>query len=266
MGHCAKQRGDKNSSKTRVQPFFSRVTGLWLERLLGEVAGTTQNPVARRLHRLACTDASLPRCEFERKLTAPQAFLEWLVCNPDRLQWPGKRGKRKQYGAETQANRSALVDGTPIQRKEAQAEALARLREGLCQERRWWVFEGRTHVDFCVETAGFILLVEGKRTDKLSERTDWFPRNQLVRNLECAHSAARKAGKDFGVLLLVEREPRELTLDVVAQSLPHFSEPERQALMQHYLGFLTWGQACKTVGIDASELPQSVSRCLDVGS
>jgi hypothetical protein len=58
-------------------------------------------------------------------------------------------------------------------------------------------------VDCCLEADKIVLLIEGKRTESLSESTAWYSgRNQLHRTLEAARDLA--AGREFGVLVIGE--------------------------------------------------------------
>lgn len=127
----------------------------------------------------------------------------------------------------------------------AQREALAALEQTGAKrsQGKWWAFEGTTSVDCYLETENLILLIEGKRTEPLSACVNWYPgRNQLVRNLEEAQELAND--KPFAVLLIAEDNFDPLTPEIISISLPHFSSEERQTLMQHYLGCLTWRQVC----------------------
>jgi hypothetical protein len=106
---------------------------------------------------------------------------------------------------------------------------------------KWWAFEGFTEVDCYLETDRFLLFVEGKRTEPLSESTVWYKgRNQLIRNLEVAEELA--GTKDYGVMLISEDPMPEPTHAEVDTSLPHLSPEHRDELMKHFLGCRTWRQ------------------------
>ena len=102
-----------------------------------------------------------------------------------------------------------------------------------------------------------ILFVEGKRTEGLSPSTEWFPnRNQLWRNLDILSTVAAATGKRYGLLLLAEECRPVADFD---ESLPHLAPYERDFLRPHYLGCLTWRQACKATGvIDYEDLPKTI--------
>ena len=203
----------------------------------------------------------LERC-FEFSVAPGRRFLRWLLENPDRMTWPVSAGQRKSYSATTQARREGLIGhkGDSVQ-KQAQASALRSLnRHGPEKSRRqWWAFEGFTEVDCCLETDRLVLLIEGKRTESLSESTAWYSgRNQLHRNLEAARDLA--AGREFGVLVIGEDEIAETALGSSERGLPHLNTAERAELMSHYLGTLTWSQVCEVTGIDYRSLPRNVAR------
>src|SRR5204863_9653434 len=116
----------------------------------------------------------------------------------------------------------------------------------------WWAFEGFSHVDCCLITDKMVLLVEGKRTEHVSDAISWRSRNQLWRNVEVAHQFAH--GKEFGVLVAVEEEQhgRDALAEAdrnLAASYPHLSAWERAALSKHLLGFVTWPQIVEHFGL-----------------
>jgi hypothetical protein len=54
-------------------------------------------------------------------------------------------------------------------------------------------------------------LIEGKRTEPISDSTDWFPgRNQIIRNLEVAQALV-DSRKNFAVLVCTETPPIDLS-------------------------------------------------------
>jgi len=196
---------------------------------------------------------------FEKTIPPADGFLRWLILNPDRMTWP-RRGKQT-YSSNAQIKREQLFGRHGNEAvKTAQLEALGEL-ERLGAQRshgKWWSFEGITQVDCFLETENFILLVEGKRTESLSSKTDWYPhRNQLIRNLEVAQEISGR--KSFAVLVIAEDEIGEIPEDVIQQSLPHFTKPECDALMQHYLGCILWEDVCSATGISYQNLPDTVA-------
>lgn len=276
-------KGLYNSSLTRVYPLFGRLIDQdpsgrsWLPNLLQNaldlpgqkavfpvqtgpllpwvVAKRTISGNVLKYHGLNCIE--LPSC-FEKSIPPSDRFVRWLIEHPERLTWPDN-GKT-HFSLNAQAKREDLLGWLGTERQaSAQQEALTELaKKGASRShRKWWAFEGTTSVDCFLETENLILLIEGKRTEPLSGSVSWYPgRNQLVRNLEVAQELAGK--KHFAVLVIADKCISPLPSKVVADSLPHFSDEERQGLMRHYLGCLTWRQACEAVNIPYKDLPETV--------
>lgn len=270
-----------NSSITRVRPVFRALLGddptgsSWLPKILGlsdsglsfTEARTTPGvlfPAVSEKRTFAdplLGNIGLERC-FEFSVPPGEPFLRWLLQNPDRLTWPASEGHRVIYGATTQKRREALVGlaGEPA-RKEIQGTALRALDEKGPERsaRQWWAFEGFTEVDCCLETEKLVLLIEGKRTESLSESTAWFQgRNQLHRNLEAARDMSH--GREYGVLVISEEDVPEAAFGDPASGLPHLSIADRSELMSHFVGCVTWSDVCAATGVDFRSLPRNVAR------
>jgi hypothetical protein len=208
----------------------------------------------------------------ERKLPPPEAFLRWLIENPDQMTWP-KNG-RASFSPETMRWREKLMGRRdmaiePVDqhtklreagRMEAQLRAMAELSRcgSAGSNNKWWAFEGRTSVDCYLGTDRLRIYVEGKRTDILSPSTDWYPkRNQLIRNLE---SARHDSGQTpFACLVIAEEKTEQIPASVLQDSLPHLKEQERGQLFRHFLGIITWREACEATGVNYGDLPATVS-------
>jgi hypothetical protein len=167
--------------------------------------------------------------------------MRWLISNPEKLSWPKKsKSELRRYSDEVQVLREALYYEGPKQLGAIEA-AMKELVKVTAKgsSRKWWAFEGFTSVDCWLETDKLVLLVEGKRTDKVAKSTHWYPkRNQLVRNLE----VISELDKPAFLLLAVEKEPTDLTPGEVAKSTPHLDESQQAALMSHSLGYATWDE------------------------
>jgi hypothetical protein len=166
------------------------------------------------------------------------------------------------YGQRTQKLRENLIDGPEDARRRAQAQALDELAR--CGPRRskrqWWAFEGHTEVDCWLETEHLLLFVEGKRTDTLSSKTDWFPvRDQLVRNLEVIGDCA--GARWAGVLLVTETPEPDLTMERIVASSPHLTDAMVQRLFDRYLGQTTWRTLCERLDLNYLDLPETVEGC-----
>lgn len=263
-------KGQFNSSITRVRPVFQELihredtswfgdlVNLFPNQMIFQIntkpVSICQSSLQRRsyhdkiLKQYKIETIQLENC-FEFSLPPSNAFLKWLIENPDQLQWPNGQS----YGEPTQLKRRALLDGD----KNIQSEALQALAESGAEKssKKWWAFEGFTEVDCLIETDTLILAIEGKRTEKgPSAGVNWYPaRNQIVRNLE---SVKRYAGdKPFAVILIDEKNSFELTQEIINDSLPHLSAKQRTELVSHYLGSTTWKNVCEATGIDYASLP-----------
>jgi hypothetical protein len=270
-----------NSSITRVRPVFQALLGRdptgasWLPPLLSlskstGVSLTTISEPGRLLPAVSekrmyadpvLGPIPLERC-FEFSVAPGSSFLRWLLTHPEQLTWPMSDGRRSTYSVATQARREALtgLNGEAAKRA-AQTSSLGFLdRHGPERSsRQWWAFEGFTEVDCCLETDKLVLLIEGKRTESLSESTEWYSgRNQLHRNLEAARELAR--GREFGVFLIGEAEIPPSALGNPEEGLPHLTSEERADLMTHYLGSHTWRQVCNVTGIGFNALPRNLAR------
>ncbi len=102
----------------------------------------------------------------------------------------------------------------------------------------------------------YTLLVEGKRTEGLSEKTRWLPgRNQLARNLEAAAEM-----RSAGVLLAVEEWISDLDVNaIVERGCPHLDEAQRQRLVARFLGQVTWRELCYMTGVEWASLPDAIA-------
>jgi hypothetical protein len=273
-------KSQENSSLTRVRPYFRETfcqdhTGsIWLPQLLSIVHNNQD--YAHHLSSLNCMifsellgkriysdkiikKISLEKC-FEYSLPPTRIFLQWLIEHHDKLTWPRHGRKERQYGDSTQAHRENLLGRNGKTKQiDARNTALNLLSENgtLGSKRKWWAFEGFTEVDCLLETDDFLLGIEGKRTEKVSPATHWYPkRNQIIRNLEVLKE---KAGtKEYAILLMNEDGKDPITDTYVVNSLPHYSEQEIAEIKKHYLGAVSWRQACKAVGLDYNALPVTI--------
>ena len=262
--------GLKNSSLTRVRPYFANLflqdkTGLsWLPKLinlahLNRDTATSMIKLNCRIQEQLAVNKMIDGLQcFEYPLAPSKAFLEWLIRNPGSLSWPDN-GKMI-YGEPTQSKREEWFGKHGnIRQKEAIAEALGHLMQSGAESssQKWWEFEGFTKIDCLLETDDFLLGIEGKRTDKVSPATDWYTqRNQIIRNLEVLKEKAET--KEYALLLMSENGKDPITDNDFTNSLPHYSEQEIAEIKTHYLGAVSWRQACEAVGLDYSVLPETI--------
>lgn len=203
FSRSGKGMGEKNSSLTRVQPIFQAIenAGKNAAELLLECAHSGNTFIEK----LKVLDQNIIDRGAEKKLPPPGEFLRWLVQNPLEMTWPTDRNKVDLvYGEDTQQKREKLIRS---QDESVKQEAIKYLYASVLSERKWYIFEGPTYIDYFIETNSTVFVIEGKRTEKLASSTDWYPaRNQLFRNLEVAQEYARKQGKEFVVFVAAESE------------------------------------------------------------
>ena len=266
--------GVKNSSLTRVQPVVNGLLKLdatgerWLPRLV-EMAASSRPTATTPLQIGGLLQEETPPpprlgTVFERIVPPPTAFIRWLLEHPERM----SVANPVSFGAKS-ANaiqwRRKLFAGSPEERRDARAEGVRQLeRHGAKGSgRKWWAFEGFSHIDCCLITEKLVLFIEGKRTEALSASTRWFTqRSQLWRNVETAREFA--SGKEFAVILAVEGDEQGQEALAAADaalegSYPHLAPNEREELANHFLGYTTWGAIVAEFGLPEACLIRTLS-------
>lgn len=275
-----KVKGMYNSSLTRVRPFFQRLFELdstgrqWLppllkalplnkalsEKLSNSNAMITKDSLQKREYNDKIMQLiDLESC-FEYRIPPTMCFLSWALNNPDMLTWP-ENGK-KEFSTETQYKRECLFGhhGVSLQQS-TKEEGLSLIdSEGVYRSsKQWWAFEGFTEMDCLIETDEYLLGIEGKRTEFISSSTYWFQdRNQVARNLECLKEIADHKGKKYAFILITENGQDPISRNHFIHSLPH-DETLAVELYNHYLGCLSWDDACKATGISNQCLLDDIS-------
>jgi hypothetical protein len=260
--------GLHDSSLTRIRPFFETLIARdpagesWLPDLLKaahhgeEILGDVLSAPGTLESALTTKDRNgLLRC-FEFGVGAPKELLRWYVRHPEKLVWP----HAKTYSDETVRMRRALLSTHDGIRADAQRQALDYIDAKSPKTRGWWRFEGTSMIDCVLMTPQVVVTIEGKRTESLSAATDWYPeRSQLVRNLEAAKQLANE--RTWATLLLSEvlvPEGSDAGLNAtLPASAPHLDDSGRDELRAHYLGNLTWQEACQATGVRFESLPRT---------
>jgi hypothetical protein len=273
--------GEKNSSLTRVQPVFNELLNRWpsgqdwVQRLC-EMATATRASARPQGNMGPLMPQETPQVAkrvgkvFERAISAPTAFLRWLIRHPERMHCSDEVnfGSRDPGVSEW---RRKLLRGNAEERKDAIDEGLKALENTPAVQWRgkWWVFEGRSHIDCCLMTEQCVLFVEGKRTESVSPATQWFTqRSQLWRNVETAQEFA--AGKQFGVILAVEtdvdgRVALEQAATTLVASYPHLDDSSCEELSRHLLGYVTWPAIVREFGLPETCLIDRVAPSGEIG-
>jgi len=185
--------------------------------------------------------------KHERRLDAHPELLRWLIKNLE----GGTGGLRTS--ATTREHRDKLIarDPTTINL------ALQLLKDSVVRP-KWYVLEGPSQPDAYLEAAHFILVIEGKRTERgQTTTTSWMSnRNQMLRHMDAAAWNASPGKRVYGLMIVEGMEGGDdawnaegdaIMSDVVMNSsLPHLRPDERQALASGFLGFTTWQRVCRT--------------------
>ena len=230
--------GEYDSSRTRVVPVFSALmdrdpTGRsWLPVLLklgsrcsGRIEGVDPGSLISG-HQRWWGDNEL-------RVDPPKALLRWLFQN---LKEPAS--ERLWGDGETKRNRERLVaqDSTTI------GEALHLLEQGF-KPRVRYVLEGQSRPDAYLETESAILVVEGKRTERVpTTTTTWMPRrSQMLRHLDAAWEV-RKGKRVLGMMIVegpggadaenpseywLEETDAQVKPEMLKDSFPHRTPEER---------------------------------------
>jgi hypothetical protein len=283
-----KPRKLKDSSKTRVIPFFSylfKQYGFgtrWIPALLG--MATRNQDIASMISAMNCSISIDKRNQktadlvdrqqnwrdcFEYSIAPSGAFLRWLILNPEELTWPKTKGVENIFeNSRTQQMRTSLIHpANDNEREVVQQYALHQIEmisnRGIVvkaskdKAEAWVKFEGYTRLDCLLETADFVLAIEGKRNEGVSRSIHWYPqRNQIVRNLEVLREYA---GTKQYALILMNKDGTDPIKDAdFVLSLPHMSRKTVQEISRHYLGSISWREACEVLNVPYSNLPDTV--------
>lgn len=250
--------GRNDSSKTRVVPVFAALKHMdptgrtWLRRLMTLGSSSVNVSTLESVGELPATHPDWWG-KNERRLPPPPRLLKWLVQN---VSAPATENGWAGGVAKTKRRRLVSGDAKTI------AEALHLLRERPTR-RAWYVLEGESRPDACLETDRVLLVVEGKRSESgATSATTWMPRrSQILRHMDAATEIA-DGRRVFG-LMIVEGLPGadgpsqywlteaadQVAHTLVADSLPHRTALEREQVVDGFLGVTTWQCMCREFGL-----------------
>jgi hypothetical protein len=251
-----------DSSLTRVAPVFSQIP-------LTQDPGSLLRLLA--LPQFGHQDAAPPATrgpitdgphfgDHERSLDAPLSLLSWLIRHPEKL-------RQRKAADEAGGPRRALLDGD----RGTMLEALRLLSTGSAE--RWHIFEGQSCPDVYIETAGLIVVVEGKRTEHgPTTQTTWMEvRHQMLRHIDCAWEI--RGSKQVLGFFIVEGDgaatavpakwqafAREtISPAAIAASLPHRGPEEERQIAACFAGATTWQRVCQEFGLAWQSLPDTTA-------
>uniref|UniRef100_C6DZE9 Uncharacterized protein n=1 Tax=Geobacter sp. (strain M21) TaxID=443144 RepID=C6DZE9_GEOSM len=249
--------GKYNSTETRVTPIFKALmdddpTGnRWLLPIL-TLGSRSEGRLGEQPYLLAPRDQRYWG-KNERRLLPPLSLLKWLAENISAPVHESLWG-----GPATRAKRERLVNRDPATRDEA-----LQLLKGPYRK-AWYTLEGKSQPDAFFEGENFIVVIEGKRTERRSTTTTaWMPeRNQMLRHMDAAWELAQ-GKKVLGLMIVEGEEPGKLypskhwisesdkvaMQETLTTSLPHRTESERDLIAEGYLGVTTWQRVCWELGV-----------------
>ncbi len=254
--------GKKDSSETRVWPVFNSKdkTGcLWLPKFL--VLPKGGNP----LNLPSNADFEIEEYRLgdnEKKLDLPISLLSWLIRHPQKLSKLSENNLNSD--TEKDKKRKALLEGS----NECLNEALNLLRNNP-QKENWHIFEGTTQPDVFIKTPDFIIVIEGKRTEREpTKSTKWMKvRHQMLRHIDCAFEISGKR-KVIGFFIVegdgkncdvpdkwISYAKETISSKVIESSLPHRKPEEQICIASSFIGVTTWQEVCKVFGMDYDKLP-----------
>lgn len=187
--------------------------------------------------------------EFEFAVAPPKAYLTYLLNNlAERSRLTSDEISAKDLSENTKEKRLHVLNKNLTVLREAQNNLQISASPG-----NWWVLEGNTMVDCALFFENATVFIEGKRTEKkLTDDITWDKsRSQIGRLLEGLQGFPCRT-ENYYVLLIVDDDPRyalplaqelDNNLEFLHKSWPHRTTPEREEMVQHYLGYITW-QAC----------------------
>lgn len=265
--------GQYDSSRTRVAPFFEAL------RLADPTGAAWLTPLlALPTHGSAAADRAvsppLRKGEWyprEAKLPPPPVLLHWLVDHVAELALgtAPPTGVLAHRSRGEDDKRSRLLAGDPVAIREAHE-----LLERRGSASAWYVLEGASRPDALLATDDAIVVVEGKRTEAgPTTSTTWLSgRHQMLRHLDAALELCTDNQRLLGFFLVQGEDaaptqvPRAwqraatdtMRPEVLATSLPHRREAERERIAQAFLGVATWQGACEALGVAYADLPTRV--------
>ena len=230
--------GKYNSSTYRVVPLMEHIKNN-LER------------ISQLLSLFNISVKSLPNEYFygdNEKLLKPS--LDHLINLVDYL---GRAPLHKEKNAS--GNRFILFSGSPTERKEKAKEAIGLLKRVYpnmnSNTKAWYIFEGYTHPDIFIEGEDYIILAEGKWTEReitthtehLLENNGEY-RNQMIRHIQATLNYSSKkiyafylVDEECGYLDDLTKESFEKQLDKETITL---SFDNKKRIKEDFYGYSTW--------------------------
>jgi hypothetical protein len=201
----------------------------------------------------------------EIPLKPPKKHLLELIDEMAKRDHTGIRVKGKEreelfYGYSDQDEKSAKPTPKEIAatRECARQKARAALEENYDKlsptSRKWYVFEGHTYPDIFIEGDDFVIVGEGKLTEKSITTTTTYlnkkgERSQIVRHIQGALNYAQPRNKKVYAFYIVNKGcgyEEDLTEESFIKQLENeaveLDAPEKKQIIDAYLGYTTWAE------------------------
>jgi len=252
--------GTKDSRYTRVKPIFDQISQNknWFNILfifaLNKYKISPFNPGNIIKENAFWGDK-------EKKLPPPQEYLNWMICNTDKL-------------ISNEPKYNTIDTNVKMLRQKLFKKDIDTFRKAKCSiinnhMDKWCIFEGPSAIDVFIETEDIIFIGEGKRTEAgITKGTTWNSRrDQIIRDIDCAFNYSSK--KIYAFYILEETDGsldknwnKDLLcyndIEYFKKSLPHRYDFELELIMQSYIGCLTWQEIGALFNIDWSKVPDHI--------
>lgn len=239
--------GIKNSSLTRVKPFFDRIKDD--PRKLDVLFSMMSENLSVQID---YSEYEISYGKYEKHLRPPKSLLIWQIENKERLSIPKNFGVRQT--SPSYLKRKKFFDGDPRTFKEAQAL----IQKDNVPAREWYVFEGYTVPDVFIETRSHIIIGEAKRTEsKLTTKTTWLgERDQLVRHIDSVIDSSKQvlsfflfSKLDFDTHFSQKMNNYKNT-EYLKRSLPHRNYSIIERIAKTFIGYTFWEDVGKVFSIE----------------
>ncbi len=270
--------GKYDSSRLKVVPVFSALlkANLWSQffECVNVHATVGDGNCVEKTLKLPVFEEHEPEVRFGDKSSVGQGekalppkvdLLKWIVqnCTDSRYVKSPKQG--------TSQERKDLFT-CPHKREEA-VKAITELsnQHGITAQgeannfpRKWYILEGASRPDVYIETATFILVIEGKLTERtFTTSTSWLKhRDQMIRHMDALYPMEGSPSKPiFGLYILPSESDyynvfrskdhpifpdlpgkicRYQDFSIWKESLPHRKSDTIGQMYSHFLGYITW--------------------------
>ncbi len=258
------KRGINNSSEYRVRPLMEHIKNN--KNALTALLGLLENKV--ELQSAPDTfnyDGENENCKEMPLKPTKRHLLELIdqmskrdhkgirVKGKDREElFYGYSGERDQGDMQARHQLAKIAETRERARQKARA-ALEKNYDALSPtSRKWYIFEGYTYPDIFIESEDYVIVAEGKWTEKSLTTTTTYlnkkgERSQMVRHIQGALNYAQPKNKKVYAFYIVEANcGYEITTSNFKMQLENEAvkpeSGEKQKIIDAYLGYTTWSE------------------------